>query len=465
QDSFMARPNERTLFAGIFSVPPGCYAIAQKGEVRIYPYWDWNFPLAEELAAEERSDAEVTQGFRQVLDDAVRERLIADVEVASYLSGGIDSCAVLGLAQKHMSRPIRAFTLAFEDRLYDESAIAERQAKFVGASFERIPVSSRALADAYRDTIWHAETTVVNGHASAKFLLSRAVRDAGIKVVFTGEGSDELFGGYMPFRRDVLLHHSSHLDAKTVAALMQQMHATNEATRSIFSNENPPAEELLAVTRRLGWCPSWMEVFAAPGKVSQGLYRGDFATEFGMRNPYPMALDRLPIASYVKGRDRLHQALYLNAKFQLHNFILTFLGDRMEMAHSIEGRVPFLDHHVAEFAARIPINLKIRGIREKHILREATKDCLIDEVYNREKHPFTAPPAKREDDPMQQLFADVLLSRAAAEQPIFDPMKARSLVDMWRTCPSDQRIRIEGMMHRIASTTILHERFGMNGVE
>ena len=124
QEAYHFRPHARSLFAGIHSVPPGHYAIAQHGEVSVYPYWDLDFPTAAQLAADDRSDAEVVAGFRAVLDDAVRERLIADVEVASYLSGGIDSCAVLGLAQRHMDRPIRAFTLTFEDALYDESALA-----------------------------------------------------------------------------------------------------------------------------------------------------------------------------------------------------------------------------------------------------------------------------------------------------------------------------------------------------
>ncbi len=462
QEAFMTRPQERTLFAGIYTVPSGCYAIAQKGAVRIYPYWDWDFPMAEALAADRRSEQEVVAGFARVLDDAVRERLIADVEVASYLSGGIDSCAVLGLAQRHMSRPIRAFTLAFEDILYDESQLAEQQATFVGANFQRIPIKSRNLAEVYGDTVWHAETVLVNGHASAKYLLSRAVRDAGIKVVFTGEGSDELLGGYAPFRRDALLHHGGGRNAEATKALMQQMYDSNAATRALFINESPPPPESIAVERRLGWRPSWMDVFSHPGKANQGLFRSDFAAGPGGINPYALPLDRLPLAARVFGRDRLHQALYLNSKFQLPNFILTFLGDRMEMAHSVEGRVPFLDHHVAEYAANIPIDMKIRGIREKYVLREATKDCLIEAVYNREKHPFTAPPAQREDDPMMEFFTDTLNSKALDDQPIYDPVKARSLLDAWRSAPQDQRIKVEGIMHRVVSTTVLHQRFGMS---
>ena len=131
----MGRSHEKTEFAGVSTVPPGCYAIARDGDVRIYPYWDWEIPTAEEMRKDTRSEAEVVEEFRETLRDAVRQRLVADVEVASYLSGGIDSCAVLGLAQQEMDRPIRAFTLTFDNALYDEASIAEAQAKHVGASY------------------------------------------------------------------------------------------------------------------------------------------------------------------------------------------------------------------------------------------------------------------------------------------------------------------------------------------
>jgi len=134
QECFHFRPHSHSIFDGIYTVPPGHYAIAQRGEVSVYPYWDLVFPTAAEIAADDRTDAEVVAGFRDVLDDAVRERLIADVEVASYLSGGIDSCSVLGLAQLHMDRPIRAFTLCFEDAAYDESEFARRPSARARAS-------------------------------------------------------------------------------------------------------------------------------------------------------------------------------------------------------------------------------------------------------------------------------------------------------------------------------------------
>ncbi len=143
----MGRSHEKTEFAGISTVPPGCYAIARDGDVRIYPYWDWEIPTAEQMRADTRSEAEVVEEFREALRDAVRQTLVADVEVASYLSGGIDSCAVLGLAQQEMDRPIRAFTLTFENALYDEASIAEAQAKHVGATYHPIPITGREIAD------------------------------------------------------------------------------------------------------------------------------------------------------------------------------------------------------------------------------------------------------------------------------------------------------------------------------
>ncbi len=460
-DAFIFRSHERTMFAGIRSVPQGCYAVARDGEVQIYRYWDWDFPTTGETAADDRTEAEVVAGFREVLSDSVRERMVADVEVGCYLSGGIDSCAVLGLAQQQMDRPIRAFTLAFDDPLYDESDIARRQAAFVGASFHPVPMTRRKLADAYSDAVWHSETPMVNGHGAAKFLLSKAVRDAGLKVVFTGEGSDELLGGYATFRRDALLHHPGGRSRKETEVLLEKMFASNAATRSIFMNKDPDNPAFVDVLKRLGWLPSFMESFGIMGLATAPWFRDDVMGRVKGSSPYADVLDRLPLSKAVVGRDRLHQGLYINSKTHLANFILTFLGDRMEMAHSIEGRVPFLDHHVADYAAHVPIAMKTKGFREKHVLREAAKDVLIDEVYNREKHPFTSPPAGG-DDPMMLLYEDVLASKAFTEQPIFEPARVRQGLKDMKASPPDQRPAFEGRIQRAVSTTLMHQRFGMS---
>ena len=456
----VGRSHEKTEFAGISTVPPGCYAIARHGDVRIYPYWDWEIPTAEEMKRDTRSEAEVVQDFRKVLLDSVSQRLVADVEVASYLSGGIDSCAVLGLAQQSLARPIRAFTLTFENPLYDEASIAEAQAKHVGASYHPIPITGREIADAYADAVWHSETQMFNGHGVAKYLLSRAVRDAGIKVVFTGEGADEMLGGYPYFRVDALNGNPS-LSAAERSALLDQMLGANPATRAFLMPPRVDNPEMKAIERRLGWLPATLNVSAAMMSGVAHLFRDDLVARLRGHQALLAALDRLPLAQRVDGRDRLNQMLYVNAKTVLPNFILNYLADRMEMAHSIEGRVPFLDHRVAEAAARVPVNMKVKGIREKHVLREAAKDVLIPEVYDRQKHPFTTPPTRAENDPMLAFYRDTFASQAAQDQPIYDMRKVRAALDRLLECPADQRIAMEGGLQRAASVTIMHEKFAM----
>jgi asparagine synthase (glutamine-hydrolysing) len=456
--------HEDTFFEGIHAVPQGCYAIAKDGQVRIYSYWDWNIPSAEEMQSDARSESEVVDDFREALLDAVNQRLVADVEVACYLSGGIDSCAVLGLAQQGRQTPIRAFTLTFDNPLYNEAAIAEAQAKYVGASYHPVPITGREIADAFGDAVWHAETAMFNGHGVAKYLLSRAVRDAGIKVVFTGEGADEMLGGYPFFRMDAILHNPAYSESEK-QALIEEMFSANPASRAIMMPERTDDPKLDAVANRLGWIPSMFHVQNGFSSSMSGFLQPEFAASVAQHNQHTAALDRLPLAAAVMGRDHLNQALYLNSKLNLPNMILSYLGDRMEMAHSIEGRVPFLDHHVAAAAARVPVGMKVKGMREKHVLREATKDVLIPEVYDRQKHPFTSPPTRDKNDPLMTFYRDTFSSRAAQDQPIYDMKQAQAATDGLLDCAPDQRIAVEGVLQRIASVVVLQERFGMDAAD
>jgi len=452
------RTAERTLFAGVRSVPPGCLLIACDGRIEIRPYWVTEYPNAADLAADPRSDAEVVDGFREVLDDAVAQRLVADVEVASYLSGGIDSSAVLGLAQRRLSRPVRAFTIVFGTQAYSEERLAEQTAGWLGAEFVPVPVTQQDIADALPDALWHAETLMFNAHGVAKYLLSRAVRDAGIKVVFTGEGADEVLAGYPPFRRDLLLHDTDR-PAHEIEKLIAELAATNRSSRGLLTAEGEPAPGLDVVAARLGWVPSalatWSSLAAKMYPLLTAHFRG------GRSEPYTELLDSLDVDRLMAGRDPVNQALHVWTRTQLPTYVLAVLGDRMEMAHSVEGRVPFLDHHVAEYAARLPVRHKIRGLREKHVLREAVRDCVLPEVLHRQKHPFMSPPARSATDPVAVFCQDVLRSRAVDDQPFFAPQAVRGLMDQVAVMPPDDRAAFEGVVLRVVSTCLLQERFAL----
>jgi asparagine synthase (glutamine-hydrolysing) len=455
------RPPNRTLFEGVFAVPPGCLAIARDGRVDVRPYWDADYPTREELAADRRSEEEIVEGFRFVLDDAVRQRLVADVEVAAYLSGGIDSSAVVGLAQRELSRPIRAFTICFDDERYDESALARKTAAVAGANFVPVPVTQRQLADAFSDALWHAESLVLNGHGVAKFLLSRAVREAGIKVVLTGEGADEMLGGYPPFRRDMLLHNTEGQDPAEAARLLEQLVAANQSSRGLLSADGGAAPGIQTLVRRLGFAPSGLEAFSTVATKVYPLFHADYRARQLAVDPYAELLDGVDIAGQLRGRDAVNQALYLWWKTHLANYVLCYLGDRMEMAHSVEGRVPFLDHQVAEFSAKLPVHYKIRGMREKHVLREAVRDCVLPEIYDRQKHPFMTPPARSPNDAMTEFYQDVLQSSAVDAQPFFEPAQVRRLMQRVTAMAPNERAAFDGAVLLVVSACVLQERFGM----
>jgi asparagine synthase (glutamine-hydrolysing) len=448
----------RTLYDGIFQVPPGHYVIATDKHIQVEQYWDFNYPRANG-ATPHRSDADYSAELRHALEEAVRLRLRADVPVGCYLSGGLDSCAVLGLAAKHRSDPIHAFTLTFDHAEYDEEKEAKEMAAKAGAEFFPIPIRQDDLADHFSAAILQSETFCINAHGVAKYLLSRAVRDAGYKVVITGEGSDEMLGGYAHFRRDMLLYNRNGQNPDEVAALLDDLERLNPVSRGLLLPHGQ-AKPLENVRRLLGFVPSWFETFSARSVKMQPLLAQDFANEFGCRESYHALLGDLDIRGQLEGRDPVHQSLYLWSKTLLPNYILTMLGDRMEMAHSIEGRVPFLDHHVVEVICSQPVSQKIHGTTEKYVLRESVRDVITDTIYRRQKHPFLSPPATL--NPKQKLSTlvnDTLRGPTLASIPFFDQKKVVGLLDSLSTMDEASRVANDQVLMLLVSACVLHEGF------
>ena len=247
-------------------------------------------------------------GSAHVLDEAVRLRLRADVPVGCYLSGGLDSCAVLGLAATHRSDPIRAFTLTFDRADYDEGAIAREMAAHAGAEFHPIPIRQSDLADHFADATWQAETLCFNAHGVAKYLLSRAVRDAGYKVVLTGEGSDEILAGIPTSGGTCCSTTRRARTPEAVRQLLEQLQASNPVSRGLLlpDGEAPP---LASVRRTLGFVPSWLEAHATAAFRLRALFTTDFAAEFAGRDPYRVFLNGLDVPGQLTGREPVNQSL------------------------------------------------------------------------------------------------------------------------------------------------------------
>ncbi|ACL62811.1 asparagine synthase (glutamine-hydrolyzing) [Methylobacterium nodulans] len=459
-DAYVSRGfylGNRTLFQGIRSLAPGHLLIASPGHIRERAYWDLDFPAAAALDSAAIDEAEAVEGLRAEILEAVGLRLRADVPIAVYLSGGIDSSAMLGCATRLRGTPLDAFTLSFtDDGDYDERRFAAEAASFNGARFHPIPVTQDDLADDFEEALWHNEVPFFNAHGVAKYRLSRVVAQARFKVVITGEGADEIFAGYPHFRRDMLLYNAERQDPGLVADLRARL-ARSEGG---YGGTTLPADAAW-MTDRLGHGVSWVGNQSAWFDALRALYDGPTrrrSAGIGAYRRFYNGLDHARMA----GRDPLHRSMYLWAKSFLPNFVLTTLGDRMEMANSIEGRVPLLDHHVAEYAARLPVWLKIRGATEKHVFREAMRPFLPEALYRRKKHYFRAPPAmSAQRNRLAQLVADTLASRHLEDLPFFDARAVRKAHAEAAALPPERQALLDPMFTEITSLCLMQRRFGL----
>ncbi len=443
--------HDRSLFSGVYQLPPGHFLMATQGGVRIAKYWDLDYPR--HRAEEDGTEAERVQ---RAFDEAVRVRLRADVPVGCYLSGGIDSSAVLGMMARHATTPIDAYTICFDQPAFNEESVASEMARHAGARFHPLVVSEADLADQFGDAIWNAEIFVFNAHAVAKHLLSRLVRDRGQKVVLTGEGSDEIFGGYTHLRRDAALaaiEEGRPGAEQALARLIERYPAMRDLTPEL-------SEAWTATARRvLGFVPSIFEGRRARANRRE-ILSAEFFSELSTRDPMAMWLNTIDVQGQLAGRDRVHQSMYLACKSGLPNYILNTLGDRVEMAHSIEGRLPFLDHLLVEEVVNMPASVKIRGsdLMEKWVLREAVRPFVTPTVFERPKHPFLAPPL-RPGGPFEQAVQDLGRSQSLTAIPFLDHRSVVALLDRLPSMAAAERGKWDGVLLNILSAVCLQERF------
>ncbi len=389
----------QTLFKDIYALKPGHMMIIKKGEkgleVEEKCYWDADFPLDGEHT--QASDEEHIEAVRESLIESISLRLEADVPVACYLSGGIDSCSILGLASSIQQSPVKAFTISFDDARYDEAAIATEMAEQCGADQDILKVAAVDLyGENFEKMIWHAERTFYNTLGIAKMLMSKHVTDNNYKVVITGEGSDEIFGGYAAFKRDMFLHDPAYQS--------DEMDKKLKASNSVFSGSVLAEKDVShpAFEDVMGFTPSWIQPWLLVLERVKPLLSKEFLEEIGDYDPVATiaySLDK----SKLDGRHPLDKAQYSWIKTMLEGQILNWGGDRVDMANSLESRPAFLDHHVVEMAIALPPHVRIRDGVEKWGLREAMQHVLPEVLYKREKFAFMAPPAHTDEQKTQAI--------------------------------------------------------------
>jgi asparagine synthase (glutamine-hydrolysing) len=454
-----------TAFEGIHQVKPGHVLIIERDgnggfTIDDKKYWDMDFPRLGERD-ESQPESYYIEGIREKLLEAVQLRLEADVPVACYLSGGIDSCSTLGMAAAIQQSPVKAFTIGFDDSDYDESVIATEMAESVGAEQDIMRLDASHLYDNLEETLWHTERTIYNTLGVAKLLMSRHVNAAGYKVVVTGEGSDELFGGYPAFRRDMFMHGMDTLPPEERRVWEALLAESNKLFQGAMLAENELHDPSL--DQLIGFTPSCLQPWLAAAEHVPGILHPELRRQTQGYQPgraIAAALD----ADMLEQRHPLDKAQYVWIKTMLEGQILTWGGDRVDMANSMEARPPFLDHHLAEAATLLPPTMRIKGRTEKYVLREAMKGLLPRTLYEREKFAFMAPPAHTDPKKWQAMkdLAEIYLSDTAIEKAgILDNEGVKAIFARQEDEATEAatQVQLDAVINHMIGIQILHKLF------
>lgn len=353
-----------TMFKGIRSVRPGHYLLARPdGSVNEHEYWDLDYPIS---TSEHRSDAEYIEEFDGILRRSVIDRLNADVPVGFYLSGGLDSSLIGGIAQSAVpDRSRHSFSIAFSDQDIDERPFQRTFNQEIATNHHEILFDWKQVADRLKKAVYHSETPLKESYNTCSLALSERVHDSGVKVVLTGEGSDELFAGYVGYRFDVM--RAAQSNSKEFSEMLE-----DEERHTLWGNRNFFYETN----------------YFALKEAKLNLYSAGVAEQFPEFNA---VRGKVVNKAKLAGRHPIHQRSYVDFKLRLSDHLVADHGDRVSYANSIEARYPFLDVRVIEFARQLPPRLKLNGLIEKYIVKQAARRYLPASICDREKFAFVAP--------------------------------------------------------------------------
>jgi asparagine synthase (glutamine-hydrolysing) len=413
-----ATSGEGTLLSGIKRLLPGHTLVWRDGEIRTRRYWDLRF---EADAEDSRPDAELIAEYRERLREAVRLRLMADVPLGAFLSGGIDSATITALMSQLVDEPIKTFSVGFAEREANELAYARIVAKAYGTDHHEVLVTPEQFFGALPTLVWHEDEPIAHPSSVALNFVSRLASER-VKVVLTGEGSDETLAGYGRYKKTILnMRLGGAYQSATPAPLRSLVRSGLEALPASRTRQRA-LRTFLARPATLE--ALYLDNFAVFSRDQQAtLLAPELRARLTSEDPYATATALMAGSDAKSLLDRL---LYVDTKTYLHELLMK--QDQMSMAASIESRVPFLDHPLVEWTARLPERLKLRGGTTKYILREAMRDVLPPEILSRGKMGFPVPIGAWLRGPYRGVIDELVLSPRALERRLFDADAIRSLV-------------------------------------
>lgn len=418
-------PAPRTMFAGIEKVLPGHYLEVERGEVRTRPYWEMSF-----AHSQRHSEREWVELVRNKLEESVRIRLISDVPLGAFLSGGIDSSAIVALMAKTMNQPVKTYSIGFagDDQFYNELPYANKVAQAIGSDHHEIIVRPDVV-DLLPKLVWHLDEPIADSASITTYLVSRLARES-VTVILSGVGGDELFGGYRRYLGDAiysryrLLPHS--LRTQLLPAILKRL---PQDRHSQWKNYFRLAAAF-AKTAQMDPGPRYLgyiRVFS-PEMRDAMLMQGESSDE--LSRMLANCMDESGTA------DSLNRSMYVDMRTSLPDDLLA-LTDKMTMAASIECRAPFMDHELIELAGSMPSNLKIRGMTLKYLLKQVVEPLLPKEIIHRKKRGFGAPVGSWLRKDLETLVQDTLSERQVKQRGFFDAKVVNEVIAAHNTNQAD----------------------------
>jgi len=443
----------RTAFRDIHELPPGHYLKVSRGSVETRQYWE--IPICARKDQLDLSVEALCDQARELLVDAIRLRFRADVPVGCYVSGGLDSSGIAAMATETLGIRLNTFGIRFEQGAFDEGLHQERMASFLGSKHREIWASSEQIGDLFAQTLWHAEKPLLRTAPVPLYMLSGMVNECGLKVVLTGEGADEVFGGYNIFKEaKVRRFWSRRPESATRAALVDELYGyvfrgvrAKRFLASFFGNGLDQFHDPL-FSHLIRWSNT---------SKAKTFFSRDLRAAIGGADPYEPVRRSLP--PEYNQLDTVGKAQYLEAMIFLSNYLLSSQGDRMAMGHSVEIRLPFLDYRLIEFMARVPSRWKILGLSEKHLLKKIFRPVVPAEIVERNKQPYRAPIGDcLLNGAGGELAMELLADSAVRRTAMFDSGKVGKLVE--KLMASENPSEIDSMaLAGILSTQIIHRQF------
>ncbi|HSS20821.1 MAG TPA: asparagine synthase (glutamine-hydrolyzing) [Pyrinomonadaceae bacterium] len=405
-------PDPISIFENIEKLPPGHHLTFKDGQLKVERYWDFRY----ETNGNGHKPADYLDELRALLSEAVKLRLVSDVPLGAFLSGGIDSSTVVGLMASHMDQPVKTFSIGFNEDSYDELKYARLTAKKFGTDHHEFIVTPD-ICDVVDQLAWHFDEPFADSSAIPTYIVSKLAREH-VTVVLSGDGGDELFAGYTRYVTERSRSKFNVVPRAVREGLFDPL--SRALPHGAWGRNYLQNVSLDPISRYLD------SVSVFTGLNKSALYSSDFSDQ--LRNHDHLSAYFRELSGNVKTNAPLDSLLYIDSKTYLPGDILTKV-DRMSMAVSLEARVPLLDHKLIEFVTRIPASMKLAGFETKHLFKRAIADLVPEEIINRPKQGFGVPIQQWINQQLRQRIHDTLNDQRTRQRGYVTRSHVATLLD------------------------------------